>query len=145
MHSILRVNPPSSATAPAALPRGVAAPAATGDDFMERLLKMIPGEIIAAYTAGAAVVPSEHSKWLIAWALFCGALLIVIRCQATKDPATKKCQKAAVAFSFVAFVIWLYVIGGPFEAIYGEDFETWPGTLMAIGWTVLVPLVYKGE
>lgn len=154
MESFLRVEK-SKPAQPASAARGLcgeltpATPAKPGDDYIARLIKMIPGEIVAAYTAGAAAIPVDKDDpeknlfWLIAWAVFCGIILIVIRCQATKDPTTGKSQKGAVALALSAFVIWLYILGGPFAA--ASWYEAWLGTLMAIGWSLIVPLVYKGE
>jgi hypothetical protein len=43
----------------------------------------------------------------------------------------------------VAFVIWVYTLGGPF-ADFGVHVP-WIGSLLVLAWTSFIPLLYKGK
>jgi len=127
--------------------RGVKAAAQpTGDDFklyLDRLLKMIPAEVVSLYVVGIGFIPVEKPIVLVIWALLSLVGVVLIRAYGTKDPeATKVIDWTHVAISSVAFVIWVYSLGGPFE-VYGL-YIPYIGSLLVLAWTFFVPIFYKG-
>ena len=43
----------------------------------------------------------------------------------------------------IAFVIWVYSMGGPFE--YYHLYEAYVGSLLILAFTFAVPYVYRGQ
>jgi len=118
--------------------RGVGV-AATGDEYLARLIKLIPSEVIAIYLTGIQLAKS----WPGAWSFVCLILVIIARSFGTRDPG-KKLQWIAVAVSSVSFIIWIYAIGGQFFGLILSPNTGIPSVAVLI-WTFLVPFFYKGN
>lgn len=118
-------------------------PKPSPDQYLGRVVKMIPSEVVAAYLVGAGVIPPDNDKVLAGWSVVC-LLALVIRARLTRDPERGKgAQWLNVLLAAVAYVIWIYNLGGPFRA-YGM-YVPYVGTLMLVSWTLFVPLVYDGD
>ena len=131
-------EPPATRKATAARSEGDVRP------YLDRLLKMIPGEVIGLYLVGAGLIPPGQNIALAIWSLVCLAAVFVVRAYGTSDPAAGLSpQWTAVGISAVAFVIWVYSLGGPFAA-YGVHVP-YVGSLLVLAWTFFVPIFYKGD
>ena len=77
------------------------------------------------------------------WAVVCLVGVVVVRAYGMGDaregvpPDWKH-----VLVSTVAFAIWVYTLGGPFE-LWGIAVP-YIGSLLVLGWTFFAPFVYKG-
>jgi len=112
-------------------------------NYLDRLMKMIPVEVISLYLVGSGIIPEGEEVVLFVWSLICLFAVIASRAYGTSDPAAMEdTQWAAVAISCVAFVIWLYTLGGPFEVIGWH--KPYIGSLLVMAWTFFVPIFYKG-
>jgi hypothetical protein len=122
-----------------------AEPGAQLRSYLDRLMKMIPGEVVALYLVGSGVIPRDESAWwLVGWSLVCLLGLFVIRIYGTADPRNSvPPQWPSVLISAFAFVIWVYSLGGPFAA-FGLH-KPFIGSLLVLGWTFFVPIFYRGD
>lgn len=113
-------------------------------DYLGRLLKMIPAEIVGLYMIGKGFIPEDQKTVQIIWPIVCLILLIILRLWGTKDPTENKpSQPIPVAIAAIAFVIWLYWLGGPYiPEGYNKPFIA---SLLVLVWSFLIPLFYKGE
>jgi hypothetical protein len=112
--------------------------------YLDRLMRVIPGEVVGLYLIGSGFVPEGQTAGHIAWFAFCFAALIVIRVFGNADPArNQRAQPVPIVLSVVAFVIWVYTIGGPFREL-GMDVP-WIGSLLVLAWSFVIPYFYKGE
>lgn len=112
--------------------------------YFERLIKMIPGEVVGLYIVGSGLVPSENRLALTIWALICLAAVVVVRAWGTADASQRLApQWPVVAISSVSFLIWIYSMGGPFAAF--DIYVPYIGSLLVLAWTFFVPLFYKGS
>ncbi len=108
------------------------------DEYLARLVKLVPSEVLAIYAAGTELAKT----WLGVWAFVCLVLVAVVRAFASSQGG-KPIQWKAVAVSLVSFIIWIYATGG--------QFFSWslliPGvaSIAVIVWTFLVPYIYKGD
>ena len=136
MAAPLRIGPPPLA----------AAGASRGDEFkfyVERVVKLIPGEVVSAYVVGAGFIPSSAIGVQWGWLAFCFVVVIAIRAFATSDPASKLSpQWMTVLVSAVSFLIWTYQLGGPFTTA-GLSIG-WLASLLIVGWSLVLPIFYKG-
>lgn len=112
-------------------------------NYLERLVKLIPAEVISLYLIGKGVIPTEEKTGIIVWAIICTIGVLVSRIYGTQSDEDNSIQWGTVVITTVSFLIWLYVIGDTF-ATFGI-YVPWIGTLMMAAWTFFVPYFYKGE
>jgi len=111
--------------------------------YLDRLLKMIPAEVVSLYLVGSGFIPKDKPLVLTIWAVVCLVGVVLIRSYGTTDPANNKPPDwIHVAISTTAFIIWVYTLGGPFTAI--NLYVPYLGSLMVLAWTFFVPMFYKG-
>lgn len=112
--------------------------------YLEKLIKMIPAEVVGLYLVGSGVIPAGQGAYLLGWTLFCLIAVVAVRALGTRDVDAKKSpQWAAVAISTVAFLIWIYSIGGAFQIYLGKGYQPFLGSLLVLAWTFVVPLFYN--
>jgi len=115
--------------------------------YMERLIKLIPAEVIAIYLTGKGIAVS--STFLGYWSLICLLLIIIVRIWGTRDTSnpTKKIQWPAVVISAISFVIWVYAVDGYFLSsnFNFESKEKYIVSLVILVWTFIIPIFYKGD
>ncbi len=113
--------------------------------YLERLMKMMPAEALSLYLVGAGIIPPDAPRGvLLGWFIFCLGAVVALRVWGTSDKAEHlPVDWVHVVISAVAFIIWVYTMGGPFK-LYGIYVE-YLGSLLVLGWTFFVPLIYKGQ
>ena len=125
---------------------------ATGGDnvsfYLDRLLKMIPAEVVSLYIVGAGIVSSgipldSQTTYLMVWAVICLIGLFAIRIYGTADAAENLPPDwTHIIISVIAFGIWMYSLGSlsPFAAVANPVI----GSLLILVWTFFVPIFYRG-
>ena len=112
-------------------------------DYLERLMKMIPAEVVGLYLIGSGIIPEGQRIGLLVWSIVCLIAVVVVRAYGTADPEKNEApQWSVVLISSGAFVIWLYSLGGPFEPFRWH--VPYIGSLLVLAWTFFVPIFYKG-
>lgn len=109
------------------------------EEYLGRLLKLIPSEIVAAYMAIQGIIPKESAKWGLT-VISVILLIITPYYLKTKQKVGKKSQ---VLISTLSFIVWLYAIGGPFK--YWNIQIDWVSSVIMVFWTMLVPQFFKPE
>jgi hypothetical protein len=133
-----------------------AAPPQAGADvaqqYLARVMKLIPAEIVALYQGcygivnGAVQSNDEFAKSFIGWMPWIALLLLVfVRSWGTRDStgSWKTVQWGAVLISSISFGVWVVSLGHSIELV-GEA-KPWIGSLLLIIWPFLVPFFYKGN
>jgi hypothetical protein len=111
--------------------------------YLDRLLKLIPTEVVSLYMVGTGMIPPKSIEVLLLWPMICLIGVVVVRRFGTSDPAQGVPPDwVHVGISSVAFMIWTYSLGGPF-AYYGLHIP-YIGSLLIMTFTFFVPYVYKG-
>jgi hypothetical protein len=105
--------------------------------YRDKLLKLIPSEIVAAYMVLIGIIPEHYAKW--------GTLVVSIILLILTPFYLKKLEKVAnnvqVLFCSLSFVVWVYSLGGlggPFR--HWHMYQPWIGSVVLILWTLIVPL-----
>ncbi len=135
MSAPLRIRPPSK--------MGV------GEDdglksYLDRLLKLIPAEVLSLYLVGIGIIPKDKATPLIVWGFFCLIAVGIVKAYGTSDSARGiKADMIHVTLSMIAFVIWMYSMGGPFA--YYNLYESYIGSLLILAFTFIVPYLYRGQ
>ncbi len=113
------------------------------NDYKDRLVKLIPSEIITAYVTLKGLISAsgvEGNKSALLWIIF--GLLVIL------NPLylyyiTKVRKPGQILFTSFAFVLWVMVIGGTFTTILGFPAE-FLGSVLLVIYTLFIPFVYKG-
>jgi hypothetical protein len=117
------------------------------DDFnsyLDRLVKMVPAEVVSLYLVGVGFIPKTDALVLAGWAALCLIGLLALRTYGTAERRTGKSpQWGAIAISSIAFIVWVYTLGGPFET-FGVHIP-YVGSLLVLAMTFFAPIFYKGE
>jgi len=103
--------------------------------YKDRLLKLIPSEIVAAYIVLAGIIPITSAKWGLL--IVSVVLLILVPLYLWRIQDVKRLVQIVV--TTISFVVWIYSIGGPF--LYWGIYEKWIASVVLILWTLIVPIV----
>ena len=123
-----------------AVPRGLrtkaaAAGEAPAREYLERVAKYVPAEIIAGYTAiinGVADTKEPVKSWTVTACLFICAILTPVYFKLLARPEDKASLRTQQVVSFFAFLVWAYSITGA-EPLFGGT-NSWfvPGIATAL-------------
>ena len=122
-------------------------------EYFNRLLRMIPGDVVAAYLTvrgfwlTSQSQPTERlaeqvTQW---WMPIIGLLITVflrIIGSSKKIGDIKHIQWPTVIISSLAFVIWLLNIQ---TSIFGTTIDGRIGASLLVVFTVVAPFIYKGD
>jgi hypothetical protein len=118
---------------------GASAPPSALKDWMDRVMRLIPSEVLAVYLAGKGNMPEN---WLGGWSFVCLALVLFVRAWGTHEPG-KSVQWIAVIVSAVSFVVWVFATNGRFLGI--PMIPPGAASALVLVWAVVVPIIYKGD
>ncbi len=108
----------------------------TGQNYVEKLLRLIPSEIVAAYLVISGIIPYNFSKW--GFLIISVILLAIIPFYLWRILNVK--NKLQIISTAIAFAIWMYSLnGGPFFA-FGL-YKSWLASIILIIWTLIMPII----
>jgi hypothetical protein len=116
------------------------------DTYFDRVIKYIPADIVGAWIAVTGLVSSAGNvpKGTILWVAFvCG---IALTCLWTLRQTSEPKKRAAITqtiISTVAFMVWVFALGGPFATL--AFYSPLYGSLLLILYTLVVALVIPRE
>jgi hypothetical protein len=121
---------------------GTPTPADGFKDYLNRLVKMIPSEIIGLYMIGSGYIDIKDKGLIVGWSIACFILVFVVRIFGTSDKRRNVPPEwPAIFISAAAFIIWLYWLGGPFQA-YGIQKPS-IASLAVLIFSFIAPYFYK--
>ncbi len=115
------------------------------DNYLTKLLKLIPAEIITLYITLSTILDSSKDTTKgIEFAVFFIVLLLtpIYIYLITKDKNKKTPWKQIIVSTF-SFLVWVFALGGPF--IYFKWYKKLYGALLLPIYTFLIPLIFKKE
>jgi hypothetical protein len=124
------------------------------DNALKRLIKYIPGDVIAGYVMLSNLVELIPADDALRPSAGLGSFLLCAVLTpfylAAADPETDPAVRRQIhwwqyAISTVAFVLWAYTLGGYFkmgDPVLG-GYRPWLGPLAGMGFTLVVALVWK--
>lgn len=107
--------------------------------YKDRLLKLIPSEIVAAYLVIEGLIPSDAPQAGAVSLIASLILLVLIPFYLKRTMSVEK--PVQILFTMVSFVVWVYAVGGPFDH-YGLHTD-YIGSVILVLWTLLIPFFYK--
>ena len=107
-----------------------------GKEYLELVLKMIPGEVVSLYTFAITLVPLvgiSAARPVIAWGLFSLGIVLtpwLLSLQEPKptDQSRQRAWKWRLGLAFGAFPLWAYATTG--EKIPGMPYDTMIGLIV---------------
>ncbi len=111
----------------------------TTEEYLGKLLKLIPSEIIAAYMAIQGFIPEDKTKW----GLTAIAVVLLIITPLYLRFVQKVAKTTQIFVSTISFVIWVYAIGGPF--VLWNIHEAWIASAILLLWTAFIPQFFKTQ
>ncbi|HXK26396.1 MAG TPA: hypothetical protein VMS55_27280 [Myxococcota bacterium] len=94
------------------------------DDYLGRLVKYVPSEVVAMYLALTALVPTPPSDGDLKelWVYFAIAVVATpVYLWVTIRRGNQPVHAIQLVFSTIAFVIWAIAMGGPFQSLEGLE------------------------
>jgi hypothetical protein len=110
----------------------------TGDAYMERLIKLVPSEVIGVFLAGRGYAET----WIGIWSVICMVLVLISRVWGTRAQG-ESVQWTGVVVSIISFAIWIYAIGANILNFVLPDKGI--AYIAVLVWTFVVPYFYKGD
>lgn len=150
MPAPLRVRRTGKGDSATRMPRSSLAKTNTPDSYVQRLLKLIPTEVVSAFLVGREI--ATKNDYSSEWALWCLVLTFVFRILMTYETSAdsptiwdrlKSVQWPAVIIATISFAVWAFTLGDKFPAPL-PSLEQWEATLVLLIWTPLVPYLYSG-
>ncbi|MBS1525603.1 MAG: hypothetical protein JST19_08135 [Bacteroidetes bacterium] len=115
----------------------------TVDDYKDRLVKLIPSEIVTAYITILGLIngaDANGNKPTLLWIVF---ILLTVLTPFYLYFFSKVTKIAQLVFTTIAFVIWVIVAGSPFPTLLGFS-ASFIGSIILIVYTLFIPFVYQG-
>jgi hypothetical protein len=117
------------------------APVVQPDDYISKVAKLIPSEIVAAFVTingilKASVGVSPLAGWLVFVVLWIVTPLYYWRTTTLSDAKTAYAQ---IAIATVSFPVWVFALGGPFAGLgwYNSVY----GSIVLVLFTLLPPMI----
>lgn len=114
------------------------------NDYKDRLVKLIPSEIVTAYVTIQGLLsgaPTQAgNKNLLLWIVI--ALLFILTPVYLYYAGNVK-KWSQIIFTAIAFILWVIVIGSPVKEILGFE-AGFIGSIFLILYTLMIPFFYKG-
>jgi hypothetical protein len=126
------------------------APGAKGasmDGYFDRVIKYIPSDVVAAWTAVTGLVNADAQapQNTLLWILF--GLFTLLTAGWTWKQTTgggKLSPTIQILLSTLSFIVWVFALGGPFVSLEGF-YRPLYGSLALIVYTLAVGLVIPKE
>jgi hypothetical protein len=119
----------------------VGTPTPTVDDYSSKLMKYIPAETVAGFVTLNGLLSAVPGVTLgFLWFVFVTLVLLTMG-YAWRSTQYKPLPPAylQIAIMTVAFVVWVFSIGGPFT--YFAWYKEYYGATILILYTIFIPLI----
>ena len=104
-------------------------------NYRDRLLKLIPSEIVAAYLVLSGIIPREAKLGTLIVSI---VLLVLVPFYLWRLHNVQRTSPLMI--TTISFVVWVYSLGGGPFAVW-ELYEPWIASVILVLWTLVIPLV----
>lgn len=117
------------------------------DTYFDRVVKYIPADVVAAWTAASGLIAGSgsNSQSTLLWISFFVGLVFTAgwTYRQTAEP-NMKTATTQIGIATAAFAVWVFALGGgPFASL--SWYEPVFGSLLLIAYTLLVALIVPKE
>ncbi len=103
-------------------------------EYQDKIVKLIPTEIVGAYMVLAGIIPTEYAR--AGTSTVSGILLLLTPLYLWR--LSKVRNKIQLFVTTMSFVVWVYSLGGPFQA--WNLYYPWLGSIILILWSLCIPI-----
>jgi hypothetical protein len=103
-------------------------------NYRDRLLKLIPSEIVAAYLVLSGIIPGEATLGTLIVFI---VLLVLVPFYLWRLSNVQRTSQLII--TTISFAVWVYSIGGGPFADWGL-YEPWIASVILVLWTLVIPL-----
>ncbi len=107
------------------------------DSFLEKLLKLIPVEIVLVYATLVSFIPEEFYPHLIIF------LVLLLITPLYLRYALNVNNYSQIIVSTLSFVIWVFYLGGPFT--FFNWYAHWIAGTILIVFSLIPPMILKSS
>lgn len=113
------------------------------DDFKTRLIKMIPGEVVAVYLACNTAVTQFGIKNYVAYWIVFGIILLLTPLYLKRVMNINDIVQ--ILIMTVAFILWCITIDKPFDSLFADSKQQQLFSTLALSiYTFAIPIFYRG-
>jgi len=110
------------------------------DPFPDRVLKLIPAEVVAAYIAVFQIMKSTKSEKWVYWLVF--FLLLFANILYKKQVKVTDWRQWLI--TSIAYILWVFSLGGPIPGFHiGNQDPVVLSSILVPVFTLFVPFIYK--
>jgi hypothetical protein len=120
-------------------------PNTQADDYADRLVKMIPAEIVSLYLFLHSYV-SDNGTNKLNWLLWSILILLCLLTPMYLKRIMNVVDGKQIFFTTLAFIFWVLTFGSPFnDFIKDEKVLKMISTVLLAMYTFALPIFYKGQ
>ena len=116
-------------------------PIRPNSSYLDRLVQLIPAEIVAAHLAVQGLVANNIDVRNLALEVSAGAFLVFLPLYLWRIQGVRSVLK--ILLTMVSFVIWVYAVSSPVYTRWSLD-PVW-GSVALILWTTVIPVFHFEE
>ena len=105
-------------------------------NYGEKLLRLIPSEIVAAYIVVTSVIPESAVKW--GYLIVSIILFITVPCYMWRIQKVKNILQLII--TTIAFAVWTYSLNGGAFKEWGL-YKSWIASVILVLWTLIIPII----
>lgn len=109
--------------------------------YLDRLVQLIPTEIVAAHLAVQGLVANSIDVRNLALEVSAGVLLLILPFYLWRVHGVRSMLK--ILLTMGSFVIWVYAVSSPIYRGMALD-PVW-GSIALILWTTMLPAIYRED
>ncbi len=116
--------------------------------YFDKLIRYIPGELVAAYLALDGLLQEQlvdHSIVLY-WFVFLTLLILTplyVIYRPTHSDFSEHSKNFHVVAATVAFLVWVFALGGPFAVTWPHLYRPYYGSILLVITTLTIPVLEK--
>jgi hypothetical protein len=117
---------------------------ATVDGYFDRVIKYIPSDVVGAWVAVTGIIPAGQGAGSILWIAFVsGTMITALWVWRQTEAPGRPTALTQIGVATVAFVVWVFALGGPFATLLW--YAPYLGSLALIAYTLVVGLIVPKE
>ncbi len=116
------------------------------DTYFDKLIKYIPADLIAAWTAVTGLIAgaTKEPQAILLWGAFIVGIILTAAWTWRQTTVPQKPPAITqIIISALAFIVWVFALGGPFAKM--GWYSPLYGSLLLIAFTLIVPLINPKE
>lgn len=135
----LDTAPPAGAPGVGAAPESDDSPGPTEDDYLTKLLKYVPPEVIGAYIFLVGIITSNADKGTLHWWLAALLVVMLVVTVVYDIRVLNIVRPAQIVMSVIGLAVYAFALGGWFATM--AWYQPWYGSIALVVFGLLVAVV----